>query len=109
VRHNLNHGIRDVRLFEIGRIFSILESSELPEETLALALVATGGVLEESRAQAERETDFFDLKGALEAAVDWMNLSSLSFAPTVARHLRVGSLPRSVRRWQPDRHDRTLS
>lgn len=90
VRHNLNHGIRDVRLFEIGRIFSISKQGELPEETLALALVATGGALEESRAQAERELDFFDLKGALEGAVDWMNLSPLTFAQTSARHLRVG-------------------
>ena len=40
-------------------------------------MVATGGALEEERAQAERELDFFDLKGALEAAVDWMNLSPL--------------------------------
>ena len=90
VRHNLNHGIRDVRLFEIGRIFAIFKAKELPHETLSLALVATGGALEEDRAQAERELDFFDLKGALEAAVDWMNLSPLSFAQTSARHLRVG-------------------
>ena len=90
VRHNLNHGIRDVRLFEIGRIFSILKAKELPQETLALGLVAMGGALEEDRAQAEREVDFFDLKGTLEAAVDWMNLSSLAFAQTSARHLRLG-------------------
>jgi len=90
VRHNLNHGIRDVRLFEIGRIFSLSKPGELPQETLALALVATGGALEENRAQAEREVDFFDLKGALEGAVDWMNLSPLSFAQTSTRHLRVG-------------------
>ena len=90
VRHNFNHGIRDVRLFEIGRIFSISASGQLPEETLALGLVATGGALEESRAQAERELDFFDLKGALEAAVDWMNLSPLKFTQGSARHLRVG-------------------
>ena len=90
LRHNLNHGIRDVRLFEIGRIFSILKTGELPHETLALGLVAMGGAVEEDRAQAERELDFFDLKGALEAAVDWMNLSPLSFAQTSARHLRVG-------------------
>ena len=90
VRHNLNHGIRDVRLFEIGRIFSNSKAKELPQETLALGLIATGGALEESRAQAERELDFFDLKGALETAVDWMNLSPLTFAPTSARHLRVG-------------------
>ena len=90
VRHNLNHGIRDVRLFEIGRIFSISKAGELPDEPLALGIVATGGVLEENKAQAERELDFFDLKGALDAGVDWMNMSSLTFTPTSARHLRVG-------------------
>ncbi|HEX7332527.1 MAG TPA: phenylalanine--tRNA ligase subunit beta [Pyrinomonadaceae bacterium] len=90
VRHNFNHGIRDVRLFEIGRIFSMSTPGELPQENLALGLVATGGVLEEGRAQAEREIDFFDLKGALEAAVDWMNLSPLTFTPSSVRHLREG-------------------
>jgi phenylalanyl-tRNA synthetase beta chain len=90
VRHNLNHGIRDIRLFEIGRIFSIFRAGELPQETLALGIVATGGALEEDRAQSERELDFFDLKGAVEAAVDWMNLSRLTFAQASAQHLRVG-------------------
>ncbi len=90
VRHNFNHGIRDVRLFEIGRIFSISKAGELPDETLALGVVATGSALEEDRAQGERELDFFDLKGALETAVDWMNQSALRFAPGSARHLRAG-------------------
>ena len=90
VRHNLNHGIRDVRLFEIGRIFSVSKAGELPDETLALGIVATGGALEENKAQAERELDFFDLKGALEGAVDWMNVSPLTFTPGSARHLRAG-------------------
>jgi len=90
LRHNLNHGIRDVRLFEIGRIFSGLGDQELPQERLALALIATGGALEEDRAQPERDLDFFDLKGALEAAVDWMNLSALRFAQANVRHLRPG-------------------
>lgn len=90
VRHNLNHGSRDVRLFEIGRIFTISKTGELPDETLALAIVATGGVLEEDKAQAERELDFFDLKGALEAGIDWMNVAPLTFTPTSSRHLRVG-------------------
>src|ERR1044072_6928252 len=76
LRHNFNHGIRDVRLFEIGRIFSNSQAGELPDETLALGVVATGSALEEDRAQGERELDFFDLKGALETAVDWMNLSA---------------------------------
>jgi phenylalanyl-tRNA synthetase beta chain len=90
IRHNLNHGIRDVRLFEIGRIFADSSNGELPREQQALALVATGGAVEQDRAQAEREFDFFDLKGALETAVDWMNLGPLVFTKTVAKHLRVG-------------------
>jgi len=90
LRHNFNHGIRDVRLFETGRIFSSFKAGELPDETLALGVVATGSALEEDRAQGERELDFFDLKGALETAVDWMNLSALRFTPTSARHLRAG-------------------
>ncbi len=94
VRHNMNHGIRDVRLFEIGRIFAVSKQKELPQETLALALIGTGGALEENRAQPQRELDFFDLKGALEAAVDWMNMSALSFEQSSARHLRVGQTAR---------------
>ena len=90
LRHNLNHGIRDVRLFEVGRIFSGLGDQQLPQERLSLALIATGGALEENRAQPDRDLDFFDLKGAVEAAVDWMNLSALRFAPGSARHLRAG-------------------
>jgi phenylalanyl-tRNA synthetase beta chain len=97
LRHNLNHGIRDVRLFEIGRIFSGLGDQQLPQERLVLALLATGGALEENRAQPERELDFFDLKGALEAAVDSMNVSPLRFAPASVRHLRPGQTARIMR------------
>ena len=94
LRHNLNHGNRDVRLFEIGRIFSRSTPGELPGEPLALGLIATGGALDENRAQAERELDFFDLKGALETAVDWMNLSPLKFTQASFRHLREGQSAR---------------
>src|SRR5205085_12052352 len=75
VRHNFNHGTRDVRLFETGRIFaSHTERGEIPIEREAFALVSTGAAIEEGRAGASRELDFYDLKGALEAAVDAMNL-----------------------------------
>ncbi len=68
-----------------------LSAGELPDETLALGMVATGGALEENKAQAERELDFFDLKGALEAAVDWMNLSPLTFTPGVRASSSCGA------------------
>ena len=90
VRHNLNHGIRDVRLFEIGRVFGGSAAKELPREVEALALIATGGALEEGQAQAARELDFFELKGALDAAVDAMNLGPLNFHKANVKHLRAG-------------------
>jgi phenylalanyl-tRNA synthetase beta chain len=90
LRHNLNHGLRDVRLFEIGRVFGPLKPKELPEERLAFAAIATGGAIEANKAQPQRELDFFDLKGALETAVDWMGVSALSFTQTSSRHLRPG-------------------
>jgi phenylalanyl-tRNA synthetase beta chain len=90
VRHNLNHGSRDVRLFEIGRVFAGSAANELPEEREALALIATGRAIEEGRAEATREIDFYELKGALEAAVDAMNLGPLGFHKANIKHLREG-------------------
>ena len=90
IRHNLNHGIRDACLFETGRIFAVSEPGELPREREGFALAATGGAIEANRAQAERELDFFDLKGALESAIEAMNSPSLDFEVANVKHLRQG-------------------
>jgi phenylalanyl-tRNA synthetase beta chain len=90
LRHNLNHGEKDVSLFEIGRIFANQGPGELPREREALALVACGDVKEAGRAQAVREIDFYDVKGALEGAVDAMKLGPLEFARGVLKHMRDG-------------------
>ncbi len=90
VRHNINHGIRDVCLFELGRLFAANEPGELPREREALALVSTGGIVKANQAQAEREIDFFDLKGAFEAGVAAMNLPPLDFASAEVTHLQAG-------------------
>jgi phenylalanyl-tRNA synthetase beta chain len=83
-------------LFETGRIFAKSDSAELPSEREALALIATGGASEENRAQASRDTDFFDLKGSLEAAVAVMNRGSLRFAKAAVKHLKEGQSARIV-------------
>lgn len=91
VRHNLNHGMRDICLFEIGRVFAAnRDQSQMPIEREALALVATGGQRWADRSGVARELDFFDLKGALQAAVEAMNLPQLILETTAARHLREG-------------------
>jgi phenylalanyl-tRNA synthetase beta chain len=90
VRHNLNHGIRNARLFEIGRVFAGSQPKELPLEREALAMIATGGALAEGHAEATRETDFYELKGALEAAVEAMKAGPLRFQKANVKHLREG-------------------
>jgi phenylalanyl-tRNA synthetase beta chain len=90
IRHNFNHGIRDVSLFELGRVFGSNEAGTLPVERECFALVATGGMMEANRAQAIRELDFLDLKGAVEAAIYAMNLPPLNFEAATIKHLRPG-------------------
>jgi phenylalanyl-tRNA synthetase beta chain len=95
VRHNFNHGTRDVRLFETGRVFAAnSERGQLPLERESFALVASGMATEEGRAGASRELDFYDLKGALEASVDAMNLKPLHFEAAHIKHLRDGQAAR---------------
>ena len=96
LRHNFNHGTRNVRLFETGRVFAAnddKDNDERPTEVEAFALVVTGQALEEGRASG-RELDFYDLKGALESASDAMRVSGLEFEAASVRHLREGQSAR---------------
>ena len=90
VQHNINHGTRNLCLFELGRVFASASPGELPNEREALALAATGGLILAGRAQPERDLDFYDIKGALEAAVEAMNLPPLRFEAAEIKHLRRG-------------------
>ena len=62
---NLNHGQRNVRLFEIGRHYRLEGSS--PVETPILTIGATGQAHEKGLYENAREYDFADLKGDLDA------------------------------------------
>ncbi len=90
IRHNLNQGIRDICIFETGRVFAASPDKELPQEREAFALAATGGMIEAGCAEPGSQIDFFDVKGAVEAAIDAMNLPPVSFAAAEVKHLRAG-------------------
>jgi phenylalanyl-tRNA synthetase beta chain len=90
VRHNLNHGNRDLRLFEIGRVFAGSADKQLPHERESLALIATGSGRQEGYAAASAEIDFLEFKGALEAAIAAMQLQPLMFSKAAIKHLREG-------------------
>lgn len=84
VTRNLNHGTRNVRLFEIGKCFTAGDGLERPWETENLALVATGARNETDWQAATARYDFYDFKGALEAIFSSLNNFQLFFTPTSA-------------------------
>jgi phenylalanyl-tRNA synthetase beta chain len=90
-RLNFNHQRRDLCLFEIGRVFAAVPSeTDLPTEREILSMVVTGGELLEGRAQAVRQLDFYDAKGALEAALDAVGAAEAAFEAADVRHLKKG-------------------
>jgi phenylalanyl-tRNA synthetase beta chain len=90
VRHNLNQGTRDICLFELGRVFRGRVQGELPDERECLTLAATGGILAADKAAPARDHDFYDLKGAVDAAVEMLKVPSLEYEAASIKHLRAG-------------------
>jgi phenylalanyl-tRNA synthetase beta chain len=64
IEWNLNHGQRNLRLFEIGKAYELRDGE--PVETQVLTLGATGMAQEKTIYQAAREFTFADLKGDLD-------------------------------------------
>lgn len=91
VRLNLNHQRRDLKLFEIGKVFATASDDDgLPNEQEFLSLVITGGDISQNKKLANRELDFFDAKGAIEAALDAAGFSCVEFTAGDVKHLRCG-------------------
>jgi len=72
IEWNLNHGQRNVRLFEIGRHYRFAAAgqngtTQTPVETLFLTLGATGEARTQGLYDSAREFSFADLKGDLDA------------------------------------------
>lgn len=91
VRLNLNYQRRDLKLFELGKVFaSSSNESGLPNEKEFLSLAITGGEISQNKKLAVRELDFYDAKGALEAALDAADVSGVEFSAADVKHLRRG-------------------
>jgi len=74
---NLHRDIGDVRLFELGTVFS--GSTEKVDERPALAIGATGNAPQTGPQQAARALDFYDLKGLIEQLLARFKAKSVYF------------------------------
>jgi phenylalanyl-tRNA synthetase beta chain len=85
--YNVSRGIRDIRLFELSRVF-IDEGGRLPLETVRL-----GGILYREKMSSVWKEDtpaFFIMKGSLEALFEELKISGLSYGPSEEVFLHKG-------------------
>jgi len=77
VAWNLNRGLEGVQAFELGAVYSWVEGKTCEE--VHLGLVSAGLVAGASWAQAAAPTDFFVVKGALEALAEALRFDPVTF------------------------------
>ena len=92
--YNLNRGINDVRLFELGSIYEL--SGQNSAETRRASLGASGSALPASVFQAARPYSFYDLKGDVETLLDAFERTTLHFDAQAPAYYHPGRAARAV-------------
>jgi phenylalanyl-tRNA synthetase beta chain len=80
-KHNFNHGIRQVKLFEIGRVYC-LGADGIPLEKDALGILGTGDDARPSWTHSSGNYDFFQLKGIVSGLFRGMRSAPADTLPT---------------------------
>lgn len=67
IKDNINHNIKDLRIFEISKVFRKNNTNNLPLEINMLGIILTGNAVRKGWNEKERPFDFYDLKGIMES------------------------------------------
>ena len=78
---NINRGIKNIRTFEIGKVYRQVKGRKQPEERETLGIAGTGNFSEHYWKDGERGYDFYDLKGVIELLFHRFGWETLSFEP----------------------------
>ncbi len=89
MQRNFNHGNRDVKLFEMGRVFTVEHAGERPVERELLGIAMSGAVAPDDW-RSNRQVDFYDLKGAIEAVFSSLNISGFTIERAGVEYLHPG-------------------
>jgi len=90
---NLRQQNRNLRLFEIGKVFIARQVEELPEEREMLCALWTGSRDESSWHWKETPCDFYDIKGVADSLLETLKIEEVFFTQPSAgpsRYLRPG-------------------
>ena len=98
---NLHHGVRSVRLYEMGTCFFAGVEGERPIERERLGLVATGRLNERAWQDQHRPFGFYELKGTLEALLEKLRVRRVAFEPSPQEYLHPGQSARLLLEGEP--------
>lgn len=93
VAYNQSHGVRNIQLYEIGRVFFAAEGRKKPKERMRVAGVMAGAMRDAGWNHVEQPFDFFDGKGVLESLARELALPKVRFRAIPAdeaTHLQPG-------------------
>ncbi|MDX9785663.1 MAG: phenylalanine--tRNA ligase subunit beta [Desulfobacterales bacterium] len=79
MRRNNSKQIRELKLFEIGQTFTAAAEEDLPEETEIAAALWTGLRSAPVWHEAPANSDFYDIKGALESLLSGLGIKDACF------------------------------
>lgn len=79
VAYNKDHGVKNVALYEIGRVFFGHPKKSQPDEPTYVAGVLSGARADDSWNAKFSEYDFFDAKGDVENLLDALRLTKVRF------------------------------
>jgi phenylalanyl-tRNA synthetase beta chain len=92
MRRNVAHVNKDLKIFEIAKVFHPRPGEQLPQETLMLAGLMTGARNTPAwNVPAEVMVDYFDLKGIMENFLAGLLVKQTSFQPDSISFLRHGT------------------
>ncbi|MBP7111085.1 MAG: phenylalanine--tRNA ligase subunit beta [Firmicutes bacterium] len=97
---NLRRGAKEIRLFEVAKVYLMpgggLPKGELPRgampavEKKAIACVMAGSSASKSWYGKETPVDFYDIKGVIESAFGYLGVEDYDIAASDAEYLRPG-------------------
>ena len=89
LQRNFNQGRRDVKLFEIGRVFRSTAAGERPDEREVLGIVLSGSLAPDAW-RGNRPLDFYDLKGVVESVMGSLHVSGFTIERGSVEYLHPG-------------------
>jgi phenylalanyl-tRNA synthetase beta chain len=81
---NMNHGQKDLRLFELGKVYPTADEKEI------LGIVLMGDRFDDWRQLKKEDMNFFDLKGILESTLQRAGFHSVNFSPVEKMYFEQG-------------------